>query len=339
MFENGAPMKRPLRSLVSAHALPALAMIGALLVAGCRASGPRAVEVTDRAEATGPRVLVVTAHPDDESACAASLYKITTWLDGACDLAVLTNGEGGFKYATLSERIYGLELTDEATGRAELPEIRKAELFAAGRVLGLRRIAFFDQIDHRYTQDPHEVLDQGGPWDVESIRERLTRLMQGARYDFVFLLAPTPETHGHHQAATILAMEAARDLPSEERPVLLAVKTRESETEPYQPALLEGYPITEIDPREHFVFDRRQTFGHRNRLDYRIVVNWVIAAHKSQGTMQLFVNRGDQEVFYPFALNREGALERATALFERLAEPQFLPRTYGETAGTNAAPR
>ena len=39
-------------------------------------------EVTPRDGATGPRVLVVVAHPDDEVAFAATLYKTTTALNG-----------------------------------------------------------------------------------------------------------------------------------------------------------------------------------------------------------------------------------------------------------------
>ncbi|WP_394776582.1 hypothetical protein, partial [Flavobacterium sp.] len=36
------------------------------------------------------RVLIVTAHPDDESGFAATVYKITHELKGVVDLAVIT---------------------------------------------------------------------------------------------------------------------------------------------------------------------------------------------------------------------------------------------------------
>src|SRR5688500_8309755 len=71
------------------------------------------------------RVLIVTAHPDDDVTFAATVYKITHDLHGLVDLALITNGEGGYKYSTLGETIYGLELTDERVGRAHLPTIRK----------------------------------------------------------------------------------------------------------------------------------------------------------------------------------------------------------------------
>ena len=72
-----------------------------------------------------PKVLIITAHPDDETGCAAAVYKITHSLKGKVDLALITNGEAGFKYSTLAEDIYGAELTDEAIGRKLLPTIRK----------------------------------------------------------------------------------------------------------------------------------------------------------------------------------------------------------------------
>ena len=46
---------------------------------------------------TGPKVLVITAHPDDETAMAATIYKITHELNGLVDQCVITNGEGGYK--------------------------------------------------------------------------------------------------------------------------------------------------------------------------------------------------------------------------------------------------
>ena len=57
-------------------------------------------------EKTSPRVLVVIAHPDDESILAVTLYKITREHGGVVDLFVITNGEAGFRYSTLAETYY-----------------------------------------------------------------------------------------------------------------------------------------------------------------------------------------------------------------------------------------
>ena len=74
-----------------------------------------------------------------------------------------------------------------------------------------------------------------------------------------------------------------------------------------------------------------------SRLDYRIVVNWVIAAHKSQGTMQLAMSRGERERFFVLDTGSSDAHARAATWFEALTEPQFTKKVYGASAGTNAS--
>ncbi len=44
------------------------------------------------------KVLLVVAHPDDESECAAFLYHVTHELGGVVDQVVVTNGEAGTQY-------------------------------------------------------------------------------------------------------------------------------------------------------------------------------------------------------------------------------------------------
>ena len=100
---------------------------------------------------TPPTVLIVIAHPDDETGFAATVYKITHELHGNVDLALITNGEGGYKYSTLAEDYYHLELTDEKVGRENLPRIRKQELMNAGKIIGIRNYFFLDQWDRKYT--------------------------------------------------------------------------------------------------------------------------------------------------------------------------------------------
>ena len=109
--------------------------------------------------ASGPKILIVTAHPDDETAFAATIYKITHDLNGFADILLVTNGEGGYKYSTLAEDIYGKELTDEQSGRTALPTIRKKELMAGGEYIGLRDYFFMDQQDTGYTLDADSVLN------------------------------------------------------------------------------------------------------------------------------------------------------------------------------------
>jgi LmbE family N-acetylglucosaminyl deacetylase len=96
----------------------------------------------------GPKILVVTAHPDDETGMAATIYKVTHELNGTVDQCVITNGEGGYKYSTLAESYYNLELTDEKVGRENLPRIRKQELMNAGKIIGMNNIFFWTRRMH-----------------------------------------------------------------------------------------------------------------------------------------------------------------------------------------------
>ena len=166
-----------------------------------------------------PRVLIVIAHPDDDASFTGVVYQITHQLDGIVDLALVTDGSGGFRYSTLAEDIYGLELTDEAVAREHLPTIRKRELMAGGEIVGISRYYFFDQLDDAFSLDPAPALTR--VWDADWVRDRLVRLMQDNGYDLVLAHLPFDEMHGHHKAATILALEAVQALPEPERPVVL----------------------------------------------------------------------------------------------------------------------
>ncbi len=268
-----------------------------------------------------PEVLIVVAHPDDDAMFAGAVHKITHTLGGSVDLALVTDGSGGFRYAQLAEPIYGLPLTDEATARRYLPAIRKRELMAGGAIVGIRNYFFLDEYDHAYTENVDTVLTH--VWDADRVRDRLRAIMQRDAYDFVFVHLPIEQFHAHHKAASILALEAATALPAETRPIVLGTFVGTAGDS----ALLDytglpEYPITrvrrDVGP---FVFDLTEPLDPMERLDYRIVVNWLIAEHKSQGTMQLLM-RGegmDLERFWYFAANPPERAAEATQLFERLA--------------------
>jgi len=77
-----------------------------------------------------------------------------------------------------------------------------------------------------------------------------------------------------------------------------------------------------------FKFDRTQKFGYNDMLNYKIIINWLIAEHKSQGTMQLGMNRGDFENYWYFDINPAEGKEKTRLLFEKLKENQFEKKTY-----------
>jgi LmbE family N-acetylglucosaminyl deacetylase len=272
-----------------------------------------------------PTVLVVTAHPDDDALFSATIYKVTHALGGVVDLAVVTNGEGGYRYSLLAEPIYGLRLTEESVGRAHLPGIRKRELLAGGAIVGIRNVFFLEQLDSAYTLDMSRIF--GGEWDVAEVRRRLGEILARGRYGFLFLMLPTESTHAAHRASAILALEAVQAMPEADRPLALGGTVRlDGSPEPPPFAGLDGHPITRIRPgAQVFEFDRNQKFGFEGRLDYNIIADWVIAEHKSQGTMQLLAGRQAVERYLYFDLNPESGLGRTRAFFDRLlAAPPFL---------------
>ena len=271
---------------------------------------------------SSPNVLIVTAHPDDESGMAATVWKITHALQGNVDLALVTNAEGGYKYSSLGNIIYGHELTDEDTGRALLPAIRKKELMAGGDIIGIRNYFFLDQQDHRYTRNVDSTLSF--VWDTAFVAKRLTEIVEKEEYDYIFCMLPTLGTHGHHKGATIMALKATSWIEEGKRPTVLgvSVSTKGDSVEVFKG--LEGYPQTTISRGlPSFHFDRTTKFGYKNRLDYKIIVNWLIAEHKSQGTMQLGMNRGDLEEFWWFDMNDDKKFGETKELFRQLAEPFF----------------
>lgn len=279
------------------------AVIGVLLL-GCTAA------------LAAPRVLIVVAHPDDESCFAATTYRIAKELGGTVDQLVITNGEGGYRYSLLANKIYNLDLTNEEVGRKYLPDIRKQELLNAGRILGVRDHFFLDQPDPGYTQDVQAAF---AAWDDELVKLDLSDLLARGHYDFIFALLPTAGTHGHHKAATIFALRAVEALPEAARPVVLGCTFARPGQGPGF-AGLEGFPETQPLPDAPiFHFDREVKFGFQDKLSYQIVVNWAIAEHKSQGLFETAFNGRRFEDFMVFKLDGAAGLARTKALFEQLA--------------------
>lgn len=265
-----------------------------------------------------PRILLVTAHPDDDALFSATVFKTSYLLDGAVDLAVLTNGEGGYRYSTLGNYIYGLQLDKEEVGRARLPGIRKKELMAGGDIVGIRNYYFFDQVDDEFSLDVERPLKN---WNVDNVTQQLRNIMRRESYDFVFTMMPSEDTHAHHKASALLALRAVEGLQEEERPLVLCTTILRSRDDSTSYRMLEGYPITRIDRGvPPFTFDRDQKFGHENRLDYNIVANWVIAEHKSQGTMQQFMGAGKIEQYWYYRINPEEGVSKVRNFFKAVNE-------------------
>lgn len=276
------------------------------------------------AQAHATRVLVVVAHPDDDTDFVGAVYKLTHVLGGKADLCIVTNGEGGYRYATLAEPIYGLKLTQESVGRKALPAIRKKEARAGGAITGYSNLFFLDQFDKAYTTNVSEVLKN--QWDTALVRRRLSKILNDGHYDFVFVTEPTMTTHGAHQAAALMTVAAVAAMPPARRPVILATNSYKKGDPPPVYAGRDDFPFARgraIDPP--FEFDLAQPFGFNDQLNYVIVADWVIAEHKSQGIMQKYMNSFDTERFFLFAIDDDAAVARTRALFARLGDRSLKP--------------
>lgn len=288
------------------------------------------------------KVLIVVAHPDDELVAAGLTYLHGAARGGIVDVVTITDGQGGFKYAALAEARTGVELTREVVGRRALPALRLDEQSRGLELLGARRLIWLDQPDHRYSQDRMEVLaEDAGVWDLGGIASALDALIARERYEFIVTLSPTATTHGHHQAAALLAIGAAARAPKETRPIVLACEVEGADDDDVgtPPAVLEDALLARLEPgAPPFTVDRARGHGHRDRVTLKAIAAVAVAQHLSQGTMLGFIGRGDLEEYWIFAVSPPDAVERCRAFFDELrAGPLFSERSYGDTAGTNAS--
>jgi N-acetylglucosamine malate deacetylase 2 len=272
--------------------------------------------------AQSPKVLIVTAHPDDETMFPATIFKITHEMKGTADLALITDASGGYN-GLVASSYYGLNLTDSATGRYHLPLIRKKEILCSGEVLGIRNFFFFDQIDDFYQLDPKPFL-AGERWDIGFCERKLDKILQDGNYDFVFCLVPSAEQHAHHKTASILALRAVSRLKTTKKPIVLGGRSL-NKNYTYTFSELENYPETKISKSSPvFYFDRSFGFGESNKHSYMIVADWVKSCHKSQsGDMNSSMHKGELETFWYFDSNGDQNIEPTKLFFEKLRASGF----------------
>jgi LmbE family N-acetylglucosaminyl deacetylase len=270
--------------------------------------------VSETAAESNLKILLVVAHPDDESECAGTLYRLVHEFHATVDQAVVTGGEGGQHYCGPAVEYYGL--SKKRTLAKELPSLRRKEVRRAGRIIGVRRHYFFGQKDNGFTLDPGDGFRN---WNLPALRSELRGLLRRERYDLVLTLLPSEDTHGHHKTVALLALEAAESLPARERPALAAVRSGSSAEDRVRFDGLNGFPQARTTTSEPFwSFDRRTPLAQNTALDHSIIVHWVIAEHKSQGMFQMEYGRNTHEYFWLFEIGRE----RGERLWSALRAPQ-----------------
>lgn len=155
---------------------------------------------TDNQKLLKVDLMVVTAHPDDEGMCAATMARYS--LDGGKTVALVTATRG--------------ETGGNSTGKeygAALGVVREAELRRCLAVLGVKYLEFLDVQDFAYTESATATLER---WGHEETLRRLVRLVLLMRPEVIVTMdpAPTGGQHGNHQVAgrlTTEAYEAAAD--------------------------------------------------------------------------------------------------------------------------------
>ena len=279
-------------------------------------------------------VLVVIAHPDDETLFGGFIHALTHQLNASVDLVCVTNGEGGFAHAGLAESLYGnLKLSEEAIGRTYLPRIRQQELLGSGRILGIRKFFFYDQMDLEYSRDTNTVLTE--QWDKEWVIERFQHTIKHGNgadgYDLMVIILPSVDSHGHHTVSGLLALEAIDRLQQvQSTDVMIPTVIGGSEfvlhQSPTYPANRLADVLTNITAYE-FRFNLRWKIINLPLADYQTILLWMAAEHKTQGTLvtELLTqyNRDNEQYFY-FAINEQygdnARLSMVQNLFTQLAE-------------------
>ena len=274
--------------------------------------------------AQGPKVLVVTAHPDDETGFSVTMFKITHELKGTVDMAVMTDGGGGFADSQLGAMYYGLNLTDSVVARTHLPMLRKQEILNAGKIMGVRNIYFMEQPDDWYTTDPTPYIS-GKNWEIPYVERRMDRLLADRAYDFIITMLPHAGQHGHHKTAVLMALRAVQRFKGANKPIIIAGSPQSATSKPVEFSMLEGFPETKIKPNSPvFTLNRAFKFKENDKVSYRIVADWVIAEYKSQGAIQENgIHKTDMETYRYFDLNDSKGIKDVQKLFDDLAKSGF----------------
>lgn len=279
-------------------------------------------------------VLVIIAHPDDETLFGGFLYALTHKLQATVDLVCITNGEGGFQHSAPSESFYGnIQLSNETIGRENLPRIRKQELLASGNIVGIRKYFFFDQFDLKYDRNVDIVLAE--QWEKDWIIQLLERTIVGGNgpsgYDLMIIMLPNIQSHGHHTASGLLALETIGRLqrnPSSEIKIPVVIGGSEfilAEIPEY--TLNPLADVMSIHPAE-FEFNRKWKLSNASDVsDYRMIVLWMCSTHKSQGgliaeTLTTYEDKTEQYFYFSIndQFNNQTHIHSIQNLFQQLTD-------------------
>jgi LmbE family N-acetylglucosaminyl deacetylase len=245
-------------------------------------------------------------------------------MKGTVDMAVMTDGGGGFADSQLGARYYGLNLTDSIVARTHLPMLRKQEILNAGKIMGVRNIYFMEQPDDWYTTDVKPYIS-GKNWDISYVERRMDRLLADRDYDFIITMLPHAGQHGHHKTSVLMALRAVQRFKGPYKPIVIAGSPMNATSKPMEFSMLEGFPETKIKAdAPTFTLNRAFRFKENDKVSYKIVADWVISEYKSQGAIQENgIHKTDMEVYRYYDLNDAKGISKVQKLFDDLAKIGF----------------
>jgi LmbE family N-acetylglucosaminyl deacetylase len=145
---------------------------------------------------TGPTVdldvLFIGAHPDDEAFGLAAYGQWNEYAGVEVGVITITRGEGG----------------GNAVGEEEGPAlglIREAEERRAVGYAGIEHIYNLDEVDFYFNFSAPLTEEV---WGHDQTLEKIVRVIRATRPEVIVTMDPSPNTHGHHQVAARLAIEA-----------------------------------------------------------------------------------------------------------------------------------
>ncbi|CAF1287913.1 unnamed protein product [Rotaria sp. Silwood1] len=260
-------------------------------------------------------VLVVIAHPDDETLFGGFIHALTHKLNASVDLVCVTNGGGGNRHAGLSESFYGnLKLSEEAIGRKHLPRIRQQELFGSGRIVGIRKFFFYDESDFKSSPYINTILHEqwNKEWIIQQFQHTIKHGNSANGYDLMVVILPNVDSSEHHTASGLLALEAIDRLQQiKSSDIIIPTIIGGSEFVLTQPPTYPENRLADIltnVTNVEFRFNLRWKVSNSPVVDYQTVLFWMAAEHKSQGSLVNEIlseydhDRVNEQYFY-FAIN------------------------------------
>lgn len=228
----------------------ALLALACMLLAGCGSSDTVVVEP--------PRVLLITAHPDDETMFNLGRFRERGW---QVSIALVTNGENGSvlqgikrDYDPKKDEDILIELDaepgawltvppdgprlKEITSHPDLARQRRQEFLASCGRHGVTTVYFLSDPDRA---DFEDSWDNGvNNWNQPLLATRLTAAVQGSRPDIIITLNPE-ETWAHRQHFGLARIvrdiwqAGGFDLPGALRPTLYGIREHGWYQQSWQP--------------------------------------------------------------------------------------------------------